>query len=242
MMDDILTMIWKEWKDLLLPSSRSRRETGVTIVVLLAILGLVFRAGPMMMSTPQALWAPSVLVFLLMMAMVADSFAGERERHTLETLLASRLSDLSILIGKIGGAVIAGWGLIVLLTILGFVGNLAHGDSGAPISWKNVILGLFFTLLLSMLSCCFGVLVSLRAATARQATQTFGIGITVAVFAVTIGIRKLPVSWQASLMHSLAPDRIAHTEAIAAFVLIALNVFLFAAARLRFQRSRLSLD
>ena len=37
--------------------------------------------------------------------MIADGIPGERERHTLETLLASRLSDRSILLGKVMAAV-----------------------------------------------------------------------------------------------------------------------------------------
>ena len=50
-------------------------------------------------------------------AVIADSFAGERERHTLETLLASRLSDHSILFGKIAASMAYGW-LISLSCIL----------------------------------------------------------------------------------------------------------------------------
>ena len=40
---------------------------------------------------------------------VPDPLPRERERHTLETLLASRLSDRAILLGKIGAAVGFEW-------------------------------------------------------------------------------------------------------------------------------------
>ena len=45
-------------------------------------------------------WMPLMLVT----GVIADSFAGERERHTLETLLASRLPDRAILLGKVAAA------------------------------------------------------------------------------------------------------------------------------------------
>lgn len=46
---------------------------------------------------------------VLTLTMVADSFAGERERHALETLLASRLSDRAILLGEAAALTSYGW-------------------------------------------------------------------------------------------------------------------------------------
>jgi len=45
---------------------------------------------------------------LIVMSIVPDSFAGERDRATLETLLASRLPDRAILLGKVAAATLAG--------------------------------------------------------------------------------------------------------------------------------------
>jgi ABC-2 type transport system permease protein len=48
---------------------------------------------------------PGLLFMLLPLTLAggtaADSFAGERERHTLETLLSTRLSDRDIFAGKV---------------------------------------------------------------------------------------------------------------------------------------------
>lgn len=106
MIADILTMMWKEWRELVFHPA-SLRSTLATAVVLIVLLGVVFplRIGPAWVNSPLYLaywgWVPSVLVSTL----IADSFAGERERHTLDTLLASRLGDLAVLLGKIAASV-----------------------------------------------------------------------------------------------------------------------------------------
>src|SRR5574342_1279088 len=58
---------------------------------------------------------------MLAATIVADTFAGERERHTLETLLASRLSNRAILLGKFSAAVAYVWGQILVCLLVGAV-------------------------------------------------------------------------------------------------------------------------
>ena len=61
--------------------------------------------------------------------MIADSFAGERERHTLETLLASRLSDRAILFGKIAACIAYGWLMAMLCVLVGTITeNVSHWE------------------------------------------------------------------------------------------------------------------
>src|SRR4051812_9879303 len=106
MIRDIITVIWKEWRELIFRRGLSRREQLITAVMAAIVFVLLIRAAPLMASQPQAFAVPSLIMIQLLMAIVTDSFAGERERHTLETLLASRLSDTAILIGKIAAAVL----------------------------------------------------------------------------------------------------------------------------------------
>ncbi len=47
-----------------------------------------------------------------------DSFAGERERHTLETLLASRLPDHAILSGKLLVCVLYSFIMTIIFIVL----------------------------------------------------------------------------------------------------------------------------
>jgi len=93
----------------------------------LAILGiyLPWQNGPEWARTPLLPAALSWLPLLLVGALVADSFAGERERKTLETLLASRLSDRAILLGKIAALVSYGWGLALSSLVLSLLAAAA---------------------------------------------------------------------------------------------------------------------
>src|SRR3954465_4189577 len=102
MIDDLRTMLWKEWKETGLQRNLSRNERFMRTAVVVAIIGiLLWKTGPLMVTAPMAFFMPTFLPLFFLLAIVADSFAGERERHTLETLLATRLSDGAILIGKL---------------------------------------------------------------------------------------------------------------------------------------------
>ncbi len=115
------------------------------------------------------------LSFLLVSGVITDSFAGECERHTLETLLASHLSDRAILFGKVAAAISYGWGLTMICMLLGFITvNLVHGKSQLLMYRWEIGLGTIdFSSLIASLASGLGVLVSLRASTVRQAQQTF---------------------------------------------------------------------
>jgi ABC-2 type transport system permease protein len=110
MINDITTIIWKEIKEIFLQRPNFRGGWA-GLLVLLAVFGIFIplQSGPAWVSSPANLAIWSWVPYLLVSGVVADSFAGERERHTLETLLASRLSDRAILFGKIGAALVYGW-------------------------------------------------------------------------------------------------------------------------------------
>lgn len=106
-------------------------------------------------------WA--TLPLILCGVMITDSIAGERERQTLETLLASRLSDRAIMLGKVAGVALLGWCLQLLGVLPGllqqaispsaafadFRGLAAAGaitSVSAPSVLLMVIIGAFFAL------------------------------------------------------------------------------------------------
>ena len=94
MAEDILTVMWKESKSLLRYSS-SRWKGLVTLLTPIAIFGIIFpiqfRESWLTSAWPIAI---SVITPLLLIAStISESFAGERERHTLETLLAYNILD-----------------------------------------------------------------------------------------------------------------------------------------------------
>src|SRR5262249_31553150 len=148
----------------------------------------------------------TIFTAIVITAVIADAFAGERERHTLETLLASRLSDRSILFGKIAACIGYGWLISFLSIIVGAVTvNVAN--------WKGTVLVyhdaaswlvlLFGPPLLGGIIATAGVLVSLRAATVRQAQQTLGVALSVTIMAGVFGSGALPAEWRARIAQFL---------------------------------------
>ncbi len=100
-MSDLWTMVWKEWKDLL---GSGERSDWLRPVLILAIMGIIlplsFRQRWIDLD-PAPFLIMLYVPFLLIATFIGDAIAGERERHTLETLLASRISDRAILLGKV---------------------------------------------------------------------------------------------------------------------------------------------
>jgi ABC-2 type transport system permease protein len=243
MLNDIGTVVWKEWKELIARTTQSRSDTIKTIVVLSVILGIIVWRGSFIMNAMGALLFPSFILIQMLAGLMADSFAGERERHTLETLLASRLSDLSILIGKIVAGVLLAWGLMVLTLGLGLVSSVLSnvGAQSRP-SLGTIATALGFYLLLCLVMSSAAVLVSLRAPTVRQAIQTLTWSFMVVFFLAIFGFARIPPEWRATLARVFAGENLLRTEIIVATILLGLIFVLFGAARLRFQRARLILD
>ena len=174
MISDIYSVIWKEWRELLFQRG-SLRATLLSVVPLLLIFGLFLpsQVGSVWVETPLTIMFWGWLPTLPVMALIADAFAGERERHTLETLLASPLSELAILLGKVITVVSYGWLMTLLVVLTGLVGvNFFHSNGKillypASILFSGMVLGF----LSATLAASIGVIVSLRSPTVRQAAQ-----------------------------------------------------------------------
>lgn len=175
--------------------------------------------------------------------MAINAFAGERENHTLETLLATRLSDQAILFGKVAAGVVYSLLYVATAMIAGLITtNLAtaavaaHGD-GRLLMYSPVVGlgGLAVALLAAGVTSAAGVLASLRAATVRAAGQKLILMyLALAIPYFIIGF--LPGDTRAGVI-----EKVSGTNS-AMIVLVALNVGLNAAAISRFQRSQLILD
>jgi ABC-2 type transport system permease protein len=243
---DFITVLWKEWKEILLQRSAGGGGARQPLIVVL-IVGIVvpLRMGPQRFFTPEPLLVLTILSAAAISAVVADAFAGERERRTLETLLASRLSDRAILFGKIAACVAYGWLIALACIVLGIITlNVAnwHGqilmfhDSA---SWLGLILG---PPLLGGAVASAGVFVSLHAATVRQAQQTLGVGLMVLIFGAVFGVGALPAATKARLMQILFGWSLTEMILAGAGIVLVLDAALILAAMARFQRSKLVLD
>ena len=236
-MNDLRTMIWKEWKDFLLSGGRSDLLRPLLILGILGVvLPLSFRRSWIDLDPAPVLiilYAP----FMFVTTFIGDAIAGERERHTLETLLASRISDRAILLGKVLVAVGFTWGMTLFCLLLGaLVVNWSQKPGQwvfyAPIDLFLVVLVMSFLTIL--LAASGGVLISLKSATARQAAQTMLLGEIVLGFGIYLVVRFLPASMTASLTTSQIVSMILLT-------LVVLDAILLTASLVSFQRARLIL-
>jgi ABC-2 type transport system ATP-binding protein len=227
---------------------RSAGSTGsLRPLILIAVFGIFFplRMGPERFFSAAGLLAPTFFSAIVITAVIADSFAGERERHTLETLLASRLSDRSILFGKIAACMAYGWLIsiscilagAITVNIMNWHGRILIFHDAA--SWLLLLLG---PPLLGGVIATAGVLVSLHATTVRQAQQTLGVAFAVVLIGAIFGSSMLPTDWKAWFARILLTWSQADLVLAAAGVLLAIDLALLSAGMARFQRARLVLD
>jgi ABC-2 type transport system permease protein len=244
MIADIGTIMWKEFKELF---HRRGRFRGGSIGVLIFVFGfgvlMPLQSGPGWVESPIALVFWAWMPYLLVSSVTADTFAGERERHTLETMLASCISDRALLIAKIGSAVAYGWGLTLANILVGLVAvNVAFSEGNLLMFPPATMLGILgISLLVAVFGAGLGVTISLRAATVRQAQQTMGTIMFVVVIPL-FALPMLPEEWKARAFQLVAnTDLAAILLAVgAAFIVIDTALVFFAMSR--FKRARLILD
>jgi ABC-2 type transport system permease protein len=243
---DFTTVLWKEWKEMVVERS-SGSAGSYRPLILILVFGILFplRMGPERFFSVAGLLAPTFFSAIVVTAVIADSFAGERERHTLETLLASRLSDRSILFGKIAACIGYGWLISVACIVAGAItvnilnwhGHILIFDDAA--SWFLLLLG---PPLLGGVIACAGVLVSLHSTTVRQAQQTLSVAFVVVMMGVIFGSSMLPAGSRGWFTRILFTWSQAELVLAAAGVLLLVDLALLAAGMARFQRARLVLD
>jgi ABC-2 type transport system permease protein len=244
---DVMTVLWKEWKEILLFRSRAgRMGNALSMILLLGVFGifLPLQTGPEWVTSPLMLAAWAWVPYLLIVSVIADSFAGERERHTLETLLATRLPDRAILLGKIGAAQGYGWGMALASLLLGLITiNLAHRGAGLilfPAPTLIAILAVSF--LISTFAASLGVLVSLRASSLQQAQQRLSMSSMLLFVLPIIALQLLPEDLTSRLALAAGRADLTTIYAVAAIALVILDTSLIVAALSRFQRARMILD
>jgi ABC-2 type transport system permease protein len=245
MFSDVLTIIHKELKEMFLRRG-SYRSGLFNMVIILGLVGIMLplQTGVEWLTNPLLIIVWSWLPVFMALSMVTDAFAGERERHTLETLLASRLSDRAILFGKIGASVSYAWGMSITGMLLAVVTiNIAHPALGLqfyplPLFGAAIVVSFLAGLLFSSL----GVIVSLRAETARQAYQRMSVVMIVLWLLPTLGLQFLPDSAKSSLNSGLQGINITAILLAGIGVLVVSNIILILIAMARFQRARLILD
>ena len=244
MIADILNVAWKELREIL-TFGDTRGRSKFSLVILILIFGIIFplQNGRDWVDSPISIMIWGWMPFIWVSGVVADLFAGERERHTLEALLATRLSDQAILFGKLLAALIYGFLLTwVILFVSLITVNIAYGRDGLLFYPSEMTVAAFvFSILVSGLSASIGVLVSLRAGSVRQAQQMMSVGMLV-LFLPFMLIQFIPEKWLISIGNIVANMKPLQVAIGIAITLLIVETILIVIARRLFQRSKLILD
>lgn len=202
MWGDLWTVVRKEWLEWF--ATRSARANIVGVVV---VFGLV---APL---TASLFWAESLLVqwlwiwlpLFVSIGPIADTFAGERERDTLEVLRASRLPEWAILLGKVVAAAAYGWGVLLICLVVGSFTVGIFSGTLAQFQWlAELALLAALGLLAAGFTATSGVLISMGAPTVRQAQQIMTVMMLVmSMLTILLSVRlaaTLPVAFGAGML------------------------------------------
>jgi ABC-2 type transport system permease protein len=245
MIGDVMTVAWKEWREFRDQIFRLKRGGWSALIVVL-MLGIFtpLQMGTMWLTSPIMLLYWPLLASGMVSTLIADAFAGERERHTLEGLLATRLPDSAILIGKVTAAILYGLVFTGANILVGYVVLLvSHAEAGflgVPVKQFSLII------LLVTVACAtlagVGVFISLRAATVRQAQQTLGIIMMVLFIGPFLFVQMIGNDTRLRLAGRLTTVGADRITAWAILVLTAAALLLNLLALARFRRGKLVLD
>jgi ABC-2 type transport system permease protein len=190
-------------------------------------------AGRLWLDYPIVQWLWSWMPLAMSAGMVADTFAGERERDTLEALLASRLPDRAIVLGKVTAVAAYGWSVTLICWLAGWIAVRLAFDAAYASAVPNPSLVLAWPFVLSGLAAwlvaCVGVLISLRAQSVRQAQQLMSVAM--------LGMLLLVGLLAAELLNLGMEDQTAFVLTGIAVVLAFFDVVLLATLLIRPQRS-----
>lgn len=224
-MRDILTVLRKEVLEIL-GSRHSLRGPLVQGTIVFLLSGVIVPRSASMWSDPTA----PVLLFQLFPAAIAsmiaaDAFAGERERRTLETLLATPAPEMAIFLGKTLCAV----SVAFLVSCVSFicallVANLHLGPTSLSLAaGTSVIVG---SVAAALFTSSVAVAISSRVDVARSAQQMASMAAIAFVFGGATLLRQV---------EDLTPSRLLGIDAAVMGVALAI----LALSARGFRRTRL---
>lgn len=223
-----------------------RRAAALRLVLSVGLVGIIWpwQLGSQFVTSQLAIVISAFTAAMYVAGVVPDSFAGERERHTLETLLASRLPDRAILLGKIAALVSYGLSASAIMLAFGWATvNLVHRDDHILFySRSTVLAAIVFSILAAGLMGAAGVLVSLRAATVKQAQQVLTTAVLLVLFVPVILLPAIPPAWSMRVTMIVEQWGAVTLARAFALALLFIQLILYAFVAARFKRSRLIME
>lgn len=240
LIQDTATVAWKEWKDMLqVGGGRLRGPLPLFAGMAVAAAFLAHGIGAEYPGSWKAVFLAASTAGITTASVVSDSVAGERERHTLETLLATRLPDAAVVLGKLAGAVAHGLAVSAWVLLAGFVANrVAFGPPPAGTPYGRMAVAVGFGALVALAVAGVGFLASMGSPTVRQAQQTVMISLMALMIAPFGLLRALDDVQRARLERWLAEGAGGHVPLLVAAGLALLGGAAVTGALGRFRRAR----
>jgi ABC-2 type transport system permease protein len=166
-----------------------RGALGQTAILIL-FLGIYLPSSDSTMWNNPTMMAVIFFLFpsLLAATVAADSFAGERERGTLETLLATPLSDASLFFGKAGWAIFYSFSVSAVALLAGLTTTmLRYGSLQRYVPWVAVAVAAGDALVAAVFTSSVAVLISTKFPVVRAAEQVSRV-VSIVAGALLIGI------------------------------------------------------
>jgi ABC-2 type transport system permease protein len=247
MIRQTLMIMKKEWWDIKTTLFLfGNLQAGILpILVLSGAFGIYepIKIGPEWLQSPIMIFSIVVLIPCAVIGFISpNSIVGERNRKTLEPLLATPVTDHAILFGKIGIAVVYGWGMTLLNMILGLVViNLTYSNGQVFLYPINLVISIMLlSFLFSILIAAGGVNFSLYATSLLEAQNK--LGMTVFIPLVLTGFMMgpfMPKDWKAITVVIIAQLGVTNLFLIFMGILFVVDSLLIVVVLTRFHRKRL---
>ncbi len=189
--------LWAVLRKELLETTSRRRLLGGPLGYVVALALIVGGAMPAM-AHRSILEAPLTLISCLLIFpslsssnVAAYSFAGERERRTLETLLSTPLADWQISLGKIFAAVVVGVAVSILATAVAYLAHLQLGGGPTLVPLHQLVaIVAVGAMAINTLTSSLGAIIALRVTSAQMVLKLTSLA-SVSVFLVLRAERSL---------------------------------------------------
>ena len=235
------TIMWKEWLELRQGARGGR--SGLTYQVLSvvaggALIGVGWR--DMLLRSHLTTFVLGIAAAGSVLPFVGDSVAGERERHTLESLLATPVRASAIIGGKIATLVLYAWASTILFLAVAIVASRVAGGFFPSPNASVLASALVVPPLIALAFGACGMLLSLRAQSVRGAQQQLGMLLSAFMIVPLLLARALPASSKGALYRSLGDASAWELIALGIVAVLCVDALLLVIVRLRFTRHQLA--
>ena len=192
-MSQVVTVFRKEWLELVgdWRSFRGAVIQGAIVVLLTGVFIPAVSKNGVFTDFSETLIFYLVFPSVIAATAAADAFAGERERRTLETLLATPLSDRAIFGGKVAAAMIFATMVAAISVVCSAVIAVRRGQIDEMANMLQICVALVGGALGSaFITSALSVTISMYVLSARSAQQMASVLSFLVVWVAVLGMRS----------------------------------------------------